>query len=487
MAAADAGQHGGDMPVADVERLAELTVAPGDSRQPPLEGGDRELGAAALDLRREIEPDRLGIGRRLGRGPGGAARRRTFSSRRRRRAGCCRLAPSGRRPWRSPPSRQPAAQRAGRPGQGRGGWPPAGVCGALSDASAVSERLSQRLPEPSESPQARISRGFSSPRAGLRIMSDKAILSDIATPRQAGRITRHNSVTKRRRRFTMRQVIRADLDLSPTRPPTLERPRSRAARDARASQAEPSENPGTASLSAAGAGPGLGAGERKGRGGRSAVLPPAPGSPCSTPFCAATRPPPGRCAPAWRFRAPPPPPKSCASTPTQAALRDLRFAVGDPLGPAANLLSLWRDLAGRPPSLDPGRIADAAARLDLAVDPNGLAASLKACAGEGDPVSAAAKAAALAFSAFPDAPAGRSRNPRPLGVRPRPRHPAALAAARAADRDENSGPDPALAGRRSTAKAGRPSLAERRRRRDRARRRLRPRPRRRSCPPLRTP
>jgi Protein of unknown function (DUF1403) len=87
-----------------------------------------------------------------------------------------------------------------------------------------------------------------------------------------------------------------------------------------------------------------------------------------------------------------------------AALRDLRFAVGDPLGPAATLVSLWHDGAGRPPSLDPSRIFDAAARLDLAVDPNGLAASLKACAGEGDPVSAAAKAAALAFRALPDAP-----------------------------------------------------------------------------------
>ena len=93
----------------------------------------------------------------------------------------------------------------------------------------------------------------------------------------------------------------------------------------------------------------------------------------------------------------------------EAALRDLRFAVGDPLGPAANLLSLWRDLAGRPPSLDPGRILDVAARLDLALpDPNGLASRLKACAGEGDPVSAAAKAAALAFSAFPDAPAAEA-------------------------------------------------------------------------------
>ena len=89
----------------------------------------------------------------------------------------------------------------------------------------------------------------------------------------------------------------------------------------------------------------------------------------------------------------------------EAALRDLRFAVGDPLGPAANLLSLWRDGAGRLPSLHAGRIHDAAARLDLAVDPNGLALSLKACAGEGDPVSAAAKAAALAFCAVPDAPA----------------------------------------------------------------------------------
>jgi hypothetical protein len=87
-----------------------------------------------------------------------------------------------------------------------------------------------------------------------------------------------------------------------------------------------------------------------------------------------------------------------------AALRDLRFAIGDPRGPAAALLSLWRDGAGRPPSLDPGRIFDAAARLDLAFpDLNGLAASLKACAGESDPVSAATKAAALAFSACTDA------------------------------------------------------------------------------------
>jgi hypothetical protein len=51
-----------------------------------------------------------------------------------------------------------------------------------------------------------------------------------------------------------------------------------------------------------------------------------------------------------------------------------------------------------------GRLDAAATVLDLIVDPNGLAASLKACVGEGDPVSTAAKAAALAFRALPDAP-----------------------------------------------------------------------------------
>ena len=53
----------------------------------------------------------------------------------------------------------------------------------------------------------------------------------------------------------------------------------------------------------------------------------------------------------------------------EGALRDLRFAVGD-AGPAARLLQLWRELANRPPSLDPGQLAAAAAGLDLAVDPN---------------------------------------------------------------------------------------------------------------------
>ena len=72
-------------------------------------------------------------------------------------------------------------------------------------------------------------------------------------------------------------------------------------------------------------------------------------------------------------------------------------------------MSLWRDLAGRPPAFDADRLPTTAARLDLALpDPDGLASSLKACAGEGDPVSAAGKTAALVASALPDAPAAET-------------------------------------------------------------------------------
>ena len=45
-------------------------------------------------------------------------------------------------------------------------------------------------------------------------MSDKATLSDIATPRQAGRIYLEIELTKRRGRMHHGQVIRADLDLA---------------------------------------------------------------------------------------------------------------------------------------------------------------------------------------------------------------------------------------------------------------------------------
>jgi hypothetical protein len=85
-----------------------------------------------------------------------------------------------------------------------------------------------------------------------------------------------------------------------------------------------------------------------------------------------------------------------------AALRDLRFTTGEHPGSAAKILSLWRELAGRPPSLDPGRIGEAAARLDLTPpDPDALVADLRQIVKSADnPVSSAAKAAASAFEAF---------------------------------------------------------------------------------------
>ena len=93
----------------------------------------------------------------------------------------------------------------------------------------------------------------------------------------------------------------------------------------------------------------------------------------------------------------------------ESALRDLRFAIGD-AGLAPRLLQLWRALAGRPPSLDSGRILAAGAALDLLTpNPNALAESLRErVRGGEDPVSAAAKAAAAMFSAFPDAPAAEA-------------------------------------------------------------------------------
>ena len=226
-----------------------------------------------------------------------------------------------------------------------------------------------------------------------------------------------------------------------------------------------------------------GRGPTEGQGRAIPCLPPAPGSLRSTPVCAPIRPPPARCAPAWRFRAPRLQQKSCASTPTKPRCGTSASPPATRSGLRRTCLSLWRDVAGRPPSLDPARLVDAAARLDLAVDPNGLASSLKACAGQGDPVSAAAKAAAVVFSAFPDAPASEAEIlalwmfDMVIAIRLRWPRPVPLIAVKILD--------PTLrAGRRTTTKAGRPSLARRSRRRDRTRRRRRPRPRRRACPPF---
>jgi Protein of unknown function (DUF1403) len=89
-----------------------------------------------------------------------------------------------------------------------------------------------------------------------------------------------------------------------------------------------------------------------------------------------------------------------------SALRDLRFAAAAAPLPAAKLLQLWQELAARTPGLDARRLAAATKLFNLSVAaPDGLAKSLSETARAGDPVSAAAKAAAVVFAAVPDAPA----------------------------------------------------------------------------------
>jgi hypothetical protein len=91
-----------------------------------------------------------------------------------------------------------------------------------------------------------------------------------------------------------------------------------------------------------------------------------------------------------------------------AALRDLRFTATVESPPAAKLLELWRDLTGRPPSLDARRLANATGLLDCPVAADTLAERLSEQSRAGDPVSAAAKAATLIFAAVPDAPAAEA-------------------------------------------------------------------------------
>jgi hypothetical protein len=199
---------------------------------------------------------------------------------------------------------------------------------------------------------------------------------------------------------------------------------------------------------------------RRGRGGRGKAIrcsSPAPGLLCLTPFCAASRPPPGRCAPAWRFRAPRRLPKSCASTAGEGPLRDLRFAIGEdasPRGKAAVAVARPRrspTYVPRRPSRQsgggarPGSAGPKLARFQSEAlrrrGRSGLSRRLR-----GLPV--------------PGRPSGRSRNPRPLAVRPRQRHPAAPATTGAANRDPNPQPGAAVARQRSPAKPTRARLAE---------------------------
>ena len=184
-------------------------------------------------------------------------------------------------------------------------------------------------------------------------MSDKASLSDIAHPPTSGADSSHKQRDKAPPRIHHAPGdSRRPHTSFPTPSPTADEGVLAPPREARASQANRRRKPRNSKPFRRRRRSRRGRGRAEGQGRAIPCSPPAPGSRCSTLSCAATRPPPGRCARASRFRAPPPPPRSCASTPTKRALRDLRFAVGDALGPAAKLLSLWRDLAGRPPSLD---------------------------------------------------------------------------------------------------------------------------------------
>ena len=63
MFAADAGEHGRDVAVADVERLPDLAIAPANAGKPALQ---RRHADAGFGVRGEIEPHGLGIGRQLG-------------------------------------------------------------------------------------------------------------------------------------------------------------------------------------------------------------------------------------------------------------------------------------------------------------------------------------------------------------------------------------------------------------------------------------
>ena len=94
-----------------------------------------------------------------------------------------------------------------------------------------------------------------------------------------------------------------------------------------------------------------GRGRAAGRGRAIRCSSPARASLCLTHFCAASRPRPGPCAPAWRFRAPQAPPRSCGSTPMRRPCATCASPSATTPVPQPNC-SAMRDLAARPPSLD---------------------------------------------------------------------------------------------------------------------------------------
>jgi hypothetical protein len=150
------------------------------------------------------------------------------------------------------------------------------------------------------------------------------------------------------------QVIRVDFDLLAEPPPDVHerlprRPRS--VREPRQAKRKPRD--GTPLRRRRRSPPGRGPAEGQGR--AVICLLPAPGSRFSTPACAPIRPPPGRCAPAWRCRAPRLAPKSCASTPTQPRCATCASPLATRSGPRRTFYRYGAiSSAGRPASTPAG-------------------------------------------------------------------------------------------------------------------------------------
>ena len=325
--------------------------------------------------------------------------------------------------------------------------------------------------------------------ARSRIMSDKVSIIGHRHITTSGADSLANELTKRRRRFTMRQVIRADLDsaLRPARRPLGMAAQRRCARRARAKrtaakaperQALPPPAPIPAWARASGR---AGEGDPLFSAGAELALldaflradPPAAGAlraRLALKSAAAS----AKILRAQRRR-------SRAARPALRRRRSAR-AGGEPFVAMARS----RRPAAQPrPRPDPRR--GGAARPCRWPNATTLAESLrKLAAGQGIRFQRPRRRAALAFSAFPDAPAAEAEIlalwvfDMVIAIRLRWPRPLPLIATKILDPSSE-------VGRGRAAKAGRPSLAERRRGRDRAGRRLRPRPRRRSCPPLQNP
>ena len=279
--------------------------------------------------------------------------------------------------------------------------------------------------------------------SAFRIMSDNATLSDIPTPRQAGRITRQMSVTKRRRRIhhgpgdSRRSRLARRPHCRPAGATCRAAPASACATKRTSTktpeqQAFPPPAPIPAWARASGR---AGQGDPLFAAGAGLALldaflradPPAAGAlraRLALQSAAACRKDP---APQRR--------RSRAARPPLRRRRPAR-ARGDPVVAVARCAP-----AGRPASIPAGFSTRRRGSTWLWTR-TASQSSLKACAGEGDPVSAAAKAAALAFSTLPDAPAADAEIFALWAFDMVIAHPAALAAARAADRHENSGSRP---------------------------------------------